>query len=91
MRDQHIREKNGKYAEYTRCELCNGKVGDNYYSDSRVDSKFHGFGLVLCKKCAFQLMDLSDDEAYRLLIEAYEKITHKKVASIYKTPGKENV
>ncbi|MGV2885941.1 hypothetical protein [Paenibacillus taichungensis] len=75
---QQTRGKNGRYTDMAKCEICNKSVGANYYSDERVDSKFHGLGLTLCKKDAHALANLSDDEAFQKLREAEEKRNQPK-------------
>jgi hypothetical protein len=70
---QRTRSKNGQYEKMASCELCGKPVGAKYYSDERVDSKFGGLGLTLCKKDATKLSKLPDAEALLLLQEAERK------------------
>lgn len=69
---QRSRGRNGQYTDMARCEICNKPVGANYCSDTRVDTRFGGLGLSLCKRDALSLSKLSDDEAYQKLKEAEE-------------------
>ena len=67
---QHNRDNIGRYRNGPKCELCGKPTGFDYFSDSRVDIRFRGRGLVLCGRDATRLAKLSDEEALKLLTEA---------------------
>jgi hypothetical protein len=70
---QKNRDNIGRYKDGPKCELCGKPTGFDYFSDSRVDSKFRGRGLVLCRADATRLAKLSDEAALQLLKEARDR------------------
>jgi hypothetical protein len=65
------------FKEINNCEICGVETGDDYLSDPRCN--LHGFGVVLCTRCADRCDALDD--------AAFEKLADEKVASLKKATG----
>lgn len=51
-RQQARDRSSGRYTRHYVCERCGRNAGYQYYSVSECnDPDFHGYGLILCKKC----------------------------------------
>lgn len=80
---QRRRTHAGRYEKMNECDLCGKALGEDYFSDIRVDSdvempdgsivNFGYYGLCLCARCCKKLDKMSNLDAYEALTgEKYE-------------------
>lgn len=67
---QWTRDRTGRYEVMNECQVCDKRIGAEYYSDNRTDttdSAGNGWGdcaLVLCARCCEGLGKLDDQAAF---------------------------